>query len=56
MPVVDPGNRELLMSVGAALFTLRVAAERFGFDCRVRYNESGDSEGPACVRSRWPPA
>ena len=46
MPVVDPGNRELLMSVGAALFTLRVAAERFGFDCQVSYNESGASERP----------
>jgi hypothetical protein len=46
MPVIDPGNRELLMSIGAALFTLRVAAERFGFASRVSYNESGDSERP----------
>ncbi|MEW6509646.1 MAG: nitroreductase [Bacteroidota bacterium] len=49
MPVVDPGHRELLMSVGAAVFTLRVAADRFGFDCRVTYNYSGDSERPLAV-------
>ncbi len=46
MPVVDPGNRELLMSLGAAVFTLRVAAERFGMECRVTYSYSGDSERP----------
>jgi len=49
MPVVDPGNRELLMSVGAAVFTLRVAAERFGLECRVTYSYSGDSERPLAV-------
>ncbi len=46
MPVVDPGNRELLMSIGAAVFTLRVAAERFGMECGVTYSHSGDSERP----------
>jgi len=51
MPVVDPGNRELLMSVGAAVFTLRVAAERFGMECRVTYSYSGDSERPLAVAS-----
>lgn len=56
MPVVDPGNREMLMSIGAALFTLRVAAERFGFDCRVSYNESGDSERPLAFVSLSPRA
>ncbi len=49
MPVVDPGNRELLMSIGAAVFTLRVAAERFGMDCRVTYSPGGDSERPLAV-------
>ena len=49
MPVVDPGNRELLMSVGAAVFTLRVAAEWFGMECRVTYSFSGDSERPLAV-------
>jgi hypothetical protein len=46
MPVVDPGNRELLMSIGAAIFTLRVAAERFGMECGVTYSYGGDSERP----------
>lgn len=46
LPVVDPGNRELLMSVGAAIMNLRVAAARFGFSCSVEYNQSADSESP----------
>ncbi|HTO93052.1 MAG TPA: nitroreductase [Bacteroidota bacterium] len=54
MPVVDPGNRELLMSVGAAVFTLRVAAERFGLECRVTYNFSGDSERPLALAALSP--
>jgi len=31
LPVVDPDDRELVMSCGAALFHLRVAARHFGF-------------------------
>jgi len=54
MPVVDPGNRELLMSVGAAIFTLRVVAERFGLFCRVSYNYSGDSERPLATIALTP--
>jgi len=54
MPVIDPDNRELLMSIGAAIFTLRVAAERFGCDCRVAYNYSGDSERPLAVAGLAP--
>jgi len=51
LPTVDPQNRELLMSVGAAVYTLRVAAHRFGLSTMVRYNYSGDSEQPlAAVR------
>lgn len=46
LPVVDPGNRELIMSVGAAIMNLRVAAAHFGFECAVQYNHSGDSERP----------
>jgi nitroreductase len=42
----DPGNRELLMSMGAAIMNLRVAAARFRFSCQVEYNHSGDSERP----------
>jgi len=51
MPVIDPGNRELLMSLGAAVFTLRVAAERFAMDCRVTYTTGGDSERPIAFAS-----
>ena len=46
LPVADPNHRELLMGVGAALMNLRVAAIHFGFECRVDYNFSGDSEMP----------
>lgn len=42
----DPGNRELLMSMGAAIMNLRVAAARFRFACEVEYNHTGDSERP----------
>jgi hypothetical protein len=31
----------LLMSIGAAVFTLRVAAARFGLSCLVEYNHTG---------------
>jgi hypothetical protein len=46
LPVADPGNRELLMGVGAAVMNLCVAAEHFGFGCRVEYDTSEDSEKP----------
>lgn len=36
LPAIDPANRELIMSCGAALFYLRVAARRFGFVPAVR--------------------
>ncbi len=42
----DPGNRELLMSMGAAIMNLRIAAARFRFSCEVEYNHTGDSERP----------
>jgi hypothetical protein len=46
LPTADPGNRELLMSMGAAIMNLRVAAARFRFACEVEYNHTGDSERP----------
>lgn len=46
LPVVDPDNRELLISLGAAIMNLRIAAVHFGFDVGVEYNMSGDSEMP----------
>ena len=51
MPVADPGGREMLMSIGAAVMNLRVAAAHFGYLCDVVYNHSGSSEEPlASVR------
>ena len=46
LPVVDPGNREMLMSIGAAIQNLRIVAGHFSFSCRVDYNHSNDSERP----------
>lgn len=37
LPVVDKGDRELLMSVGAAIANFSVAAAHFGFDTTVAY-------------------
>lgn len=37
LPVADPDHRELLLSVGAAIANLRVAAAHFGFDTTVTY-------------------
>jgi hypothetical protein len=54
LPVADPGNRELLMSVGTAIMNLRVAAARFGLVCRVHYDHSGDSERPLALVSLTP--
>lgn len=55
LPVADPGNRELVMGVGAAITNLRVAAEHFGFECMVDYNRGGDSERPLAVVRLSPP-
>lgn len=35
LPVVDPGNRELIMSCGAALFNLRLALRHFSYRSEV---------------------
>ncbi len=56
LPVVDTANRELLMSIGAALFNLRVAAARFGMRCEIAYNVSGDSERPIATARLTAPA
>src|SRR6266496_1085366 len=37
LPIVDPFDRELWMSIGAAITNLRVAAAHFGFDTTVLY-------------------
>ena len=35
LPVVDPGDRELIISVGAAIMNFRIAAAHFGYSCEV---------------------
>ncbi len=51
MPAADPGGREMMMSIGAAVMNLRVAAAHAGYMCNVIYNYSGSSEEPlASVR------
>ncbi len=56
LPVADRSNRELLMSIGAAIMNLRVAAAHYGFECLVGYNHSGDSERPIAFASLVPDA
>ena len=44
LPVVDPEDRELIMSIGAAIMNLRVAARHFGFEETVHYpRKNGDT-------------
>ncbi|HEY6137698.1 MAG TPA: nitroreductase family protein [Thermoanaerobaculia bacterium] len=53
LPHVDPGDRELLMSVGAAIMNLRVAAAHFGFDSTVVHQGgAGDTAAVALVSLR----
>ena len=56
MPVADAGNRELLLSIGAAVATLRIAAAHFGFSCLVEYNHTGSSDRPLAVALLTPVA
>ena len=46
LPIVDPLNRELIISCGAALHHLRVAARYFGHSCWVE--PFPEAEYPAC--------
>ena len=56
LPVADANSRELLMSVGAAILNLRIAANHFGFECSTEYNFSGDSERPIAFVTLRPTA
>jgi nitroreductase len=40
LPQVDPFDRELLMSVGAAIMNLRIAAAHFGYESTVLYQRN----------------
>ena len=44
LPVVDPNDRELVMSCGAALFNLRVALWHFGYEDLLEVFPSPDDE------------
>lgn len=49
LPVADPGDRELLISVGAAITNIRVAAAHFGFDTVVLYQDQLDETLPVAL-------
>lgn len=49
LPVADPGDRELMMSIGAAITNLRVAAAHFGFETTVLYQPVADEALPLAM-------
>lgn len=49
LPVSDPTDRELLLSVGAAIANLRVAAAHFGFTTFVDYPPTGGADQPVAL-------
>ena len=49
LPIADPDNRELLMSVGAAITNFRVAAAHFGFETTVLYQARPEETLPVAV-------
>lgn len=46
LPLTDPDDRELLLSVGAAITNLRVAAAWFGFETTVMYERRPEQSVP----------
>lgn len=46
---IDPDNRELLMSVGAAITNFRIAAAHFGFTASVRYHAQPEHDRVASI-------
>jgi hypothetical protein len=49
LPVSDPRDRELMLSIGTAIANLRIAAAHFGFDTTVLYspvNPANDPDSP----------
>jgi hypothetical protein len=49
--VIDPADRELLMSVGAAITNFRAAAAHFGFDTSVLYERGPAEQVPVALIS-----
>lgn len=52
LPVIDPGDRELTMSIGAAIANLRVAAAHFGFESTLLFPESPGAGAVATIALR----
>ena len=51
LPHVDPQDRELLMSLGAAITNLRVAAAHYGYETHVRYPAPANEADPVAIVS-----
>jgi len=51
LPVADPGDRELVMSIGAVITNLRVAAAHFGIETSVLYQPVFDEALPLAMVS-----
>lgn len=49
LPHIDPDHRELLMSVGAAIMNLRIAAAHFGFEATVLYQRESRQTSPVAM-------
>ena len=49
LPIADPFDRELLMSIGAAITNFRVAAAHFGFETTVLYQARPEETLPVAV-------
>ncbi|HLJ67088.1 MAG TPA: nitroreductase [Chloroflexota bacterium] len=59
LPVIDPDDRELTISCGAALLNLRIALRRFGLEDVVElFPERGNDDllARVWVRPRWEPS
>ncbi|MDH6708242.1 nitroreductase [Kitasatospora sp. MAA19] len=56
VPAADPEGRALYVSIGAALFNLRVAADRLGRDTTVRLLPAGAGAQPCAVLDLSAPA
>ena len=49
LPIIDPADREILMSVGAAITNFRVAAAHFGFETTVLYQARPEESLPIAM-------
>ncbi len=49
LPAVDPNDRELLLSVGAAIMNFRIAAARFGFESTVLYKRRPEESAAVAI-------